>query len=80
MVGYMSIDNLYHTKDCINTSPVLALLDVTKNFVVKIDASGYGIGLVLIQEGHPIISKALYPTYFLVYVCSRIISHSPGCT
>ena len=48
-------------KQALVTAPVLSLSDFTKEFTIEIDASDKGIGVVLMQQGHPIayLSKSL---------------------
>ena len=41
-------------KKKLTETPVLDLPDCSKTFVVEVDASGLGIGAVLMQDHHPI--------------------------
>ena len=43
-----------HLKEVMCKAPILTTPDFTKNFIVEYDASGNGIGVVIIQEGRPL--------------------------
>jgi hypothetical protein len=47
-----------HMKEVMGTCPVLALPDFTLPFVLECDVSDEGIGVVLMQGGHPIVFES----------------------
>lgn len=49
-VAQLSFEQL---KSCLSATSFLALPDMNKVFLIEADASSYGIGVVLMQEGHP---------------------------
>ncbi|GKG05009.1 ty3-gypsy retrotransposon protein, partial [Tanacetum coccineum] len=46
-----AVNNL---KQALMQTPVLTLPDFSKDFVIQTNASGSGIGAILLQDGHPI--------------------------
>ncbi|KAF3665039.1 hypothetical protein FXO37_11211 [Capsicum annuum] len=60
-------------KKSLISAPVLVMPDYSKLFVVETDASGQGIGAVLMQQGHPVayISKSLAPKHQAMSVYDR---------
>ncbi|KFK22601.1 hypothetical protein AALP_AAs54367U000800 [Arabis alpina] len=60
-------------KAAMSTVPVLALVDFSKQFVVESDASGIGLGVVLMQQQQPIayFSQALTDKHKLKSVYER---------
>ena len=55
------------------TTPILALPDFGKTFVIKANASGVRIGAVLMQDGCPLTyaSKALSPSHLKMTIYDK---------
>lgn len=52
-------------KQALASAPVLSFPDFGKPFIVQTDASGYAMGVVLLQDDHPI-------AYFSNLFCPRL--------
>ncbi|GJW49959.1 ty3-gypsy retrotransposon protein [Tanacetum coccineum] len=53
-VGHATFEHSLDSQKALISAPVLRLPDFSKPFIVETDASGYGIGAILSQDGHPI--------------------------
>jgi len=46
-------------KNIMSITSVLATSDFSKPFIIECDASGFGIGAILMQDGHPIAFESM---------------------
>jgi hypothetical protein len=65
-IGVLTKNAFNKVKQIMTTPPILALPKFSQPFVLEADASGFGIGAVLMQNGKPIsyFSKTLGPRAF----------------
>jgi len=72
-----------HLKQLLSSTPVLALPDFNKTFIIEDDAFGFCIRAVLMQDNHPIvfISRALNRQQQCLFTYEKELSKSkyPGC-
>jgi hypothetical protein len=63
-------------KQALSTSPVLALPDFSKVFVIETDASAKGLGAVPMQDSHPLafISKGISPKQQAMSVYEELLT------
>jgi len=80
-------EKCFETLKCMMSStPILAMPDFTKPFVVECDASGFRLGAVLMQEGHPIAfesrklnkRESFKSTYVGHYTCLNKMTTIPS--
>lgn len=45
-------------KEFVSNAPVLETPNHSKPFVIECDSSGFGIGAILMQEGHPLMFES----------------------
>lgn len=72
-MGFCGLTAFEKLKHALVFAPVLAMPDFSNTLLVETDASGKGIGAILMQQGHPLayISKSLAPRHQVMSVYDR---------